>query len=99
AECALKPTAGAGDARRLGTDAVTENFELIIAAGGDGTVNEVVNGIGDAPDGFERARLGGLPLGTVNVFAKELKIPAHIPAAWEILRCGRDLTIDLPRVE
>jgi YegS/Rv2252/BmrU family lipid kinase len=99
AECSLKPTAGPGDARRLGAGAVAENFELIIAAGGDGTVNEVLNGIGDAPDGFERTRLGVLPLGTVNVFAKELKIPAHIPAAWEILRRGRELTIDLPRVE
>lgn len=99
AQCALKPTAGAGDARRLAMAAVTENFELIIAAGGDGTVNEVLNGIGDTPDGFDRARLGVLPLGTINVFAKELKIPAHIPAAWEILRRGREMTIDLPCVE
>ena len=98
AECALKPTAGPGDARRLGTAAVAENFDLIIAAGGDGTVNEVLNGIGDVPDGFARSRLGVLPLGTVNVFAKELKIPAQIPAAWEILRRGRELKIDLPRV-
>jgi YegS/Rv2252/BmrU family lipid kinase len=98
-ECSLKPTAGAGDARRLATAAVTENFELIIAAGGDGTVNEVLNGIGDAPDGFNRARLGVLPLGTVNVFAKELKIPAPIPAAWKMLQRGRELKIDLPRVD
>ncbi len=98
-ECALKPTAGTGDARRLGAAAVAENFDLIIAAGGDGTVNEVLNGIGDAPDGFARARLGVLPLGTVNVFAKELKIPAHLPAAWETLRRGREMKIDLPRVD
>ena len=99
AECALKPTADPGDARRLGAVAVAENFDLIIAAGGDGTVNEVLNGIGDAPDGFARTRLGVLPLGTVNVFAKELKIPAQIPAAWEILRHGHELKIDLPCVE
>ena len=42
---------------------------------GDGTVHEVLNGIGDAPTGFEKARLGVLPLGTVNVFARELKMP------------------------
>jgi diacylglycerol kinase (ATP) len=98
-ECVLKPTAGAGDARRLAAIAVAENFDLIIAAGGDGTVNEVLNGLGDVPDGFQRARLGVLPLGTVNVFAKELKIPAQIPAAWEMLRRGREVKIDLPRVE
>ncbi len=97
-ECTLKPTACAGDARRLAAETVG-NFELIVAAGGDGTVNEVLNGIGDAPDGFARATLGVLPLGTVNVFATELKIPAPIAAAWEVLQRGRELKIDLPRVE
>ena len=99
AECSLKPTQSAGDARRLGAQAVTENFELIVAAGGDGTVNEVLNGLSDVPGGFDRARFGVLPLGTVNVFARELKIPAHIPAAWEILKRGKETRIDLPRAE
>ncbi|MEY4918431.1 MAG: hypothetical protein RL616_2344 [Verrucomicrobiota bacterium] len=97
--CTLKPTRCAGDARRLGAEAVAENFELIIAAGGDGTVNEVLNGIGDSPDGFAKTCLGVLPLGTVNVFARELKIPAHIPDAWKILQRGNEKRIDLPRVE
>jgi diacylglycerol kinase (ATP) len=78
---------------------VTEGFDLIVAAGGDGTVNEVLNGIGDAPDGFDRARLGVLPLGTVNVFARELKIPSSVEQAWDVLRRGRETKIDLPRVE
>jgi YegS/Rv2252/BmrU family lipid kinase len=99
AQCTLKPTAGPGDAQLLATQAVSENFDLIVAGGGDGTVNEVLNGIADAPDGLTRSRLGVLPLGTVNVFAKELKIPAKIPDAWEILQRGRELKIDLPRVE
>ena len=98
-ECALKPTQRAGDARRLAAEAVAENFETIIAAGGDGTVNEVLNGIGDAPGGFENARLGVLPLGTVNVFARELKIPADISGAWEIVRRGNETKIDLPCAE
>jgi diacylglycerol kinase (ATP) len=78
---------------------VRDGFDLIAAAGGDGTVNEVLNGIGDAPDGFARARLGVLPLGTVNVFARELKIPLRVERAWEVLQRGRELKIDLPRVE
>jgi len=98
-QSALKATTAPGDARRLAAEAVGEGFDLIIAAGGDGTVNEVLNGLGDAPDGFARARLGVLPLGTVNVFARELKIPLRIERAWEILQRGRETRIDLPRVE
>ena len=99
AQCAFKATTAPGDARRLAAEAVTDGFDLVVAAGGDGTVNEVLNGIGDAPDGFVRARLGVLPLGTVNVFARELKIPARIEQAWEVLQNGCELKIDLPRVE
>jgi diacylglycerol kinase (ATP) len=99
AQCALKATAVPGDARRLAAEAVTDGFDLIVAAGGDGTVNEVLNGLGDAPDGFARARLGVLPLGTVNVFAREMKIPQCVERAWEIIQRGREMKIDLPRVE
>ncbi len=98
-QCALKATTAPDDARRLAAEAVADGFELIVAAGGDGTVNEVLNGIGDAPDGFARARLGVLPLGTVNVFARELKIPLRIGQAWETLQRGRETRIDLPRAE
>jgi len=98
-DCAFKATAAAGDARRLAAESVAEGFELIVAVGGDGTVNEVLNGIGDAPEGFSRARLGVLPLGTVNVFAREMKIPLRLERAWQILRAGKEVRIDLPRVE
>ena len=98
-QCALKATTAPGDARRLAAEAVGEGFDLVVAAGGDGTVNETLNGLGDAPDGFERARLGVLPLGTVNVFARELRIPLRLERAWEMLQRGRETRIDLPRVE
>lgn len=97
--CTLKLTAAMGDARRLAAEAVNEGFEAVVAAGGDGTVNEVLNGIGDAPDGFERARLGVLPLGTVNVFARELLLPSRVEHAWDVLCRGRETRIDLPCVE
>src|SRR5262245_9104742 len=71
-ECTFKQTAAAGDARKLAAEAVAEGFDVVVAAGGDGTLNEVLNGVGDVPDGFQRTRLGLLPLGTVNVFAREL---------------------------
>jgi YegS/Rv2252/BmrU family lipid kinase len=99
AECALKPTQGAGDARRLAAEAVNEGFEIVVAAGGDGTVNEVLNGIGDVPDGFERVDLGVLPLGTVNVLARELNIPLRLDSAWAILKRSRAMQIDLGRAD
>ena len=94
----FKATTAPGDARRFAATAVTEGFDVIVAAGGDGTVNEVLNGIGDIPGGFGRVRLGVLPLGTVNVFARELKIPLRLESAWEVLRRGRESRIDLGRV-
>jgi len=48
----LKLTAAVGDARLLAAEAVREGFEVLVAAGGDGTLNEVINGMGDAPQGF-----------------------------------------------
>jgi YegS/Rv2252/BmrU family lipid kinase len=99
AECALKQTVSAGGARSLALQAVREGFDTIVAAGGDGTLNEVLNGIGDSPDGFERVRLAVLPLGTVNVFARELGLPMDLKRDWEIIRAGKEMRIDLPCVE
>lgn len=97
-QCKLKRTAAAGDARKLATEAVQEGFEIVVAAGGDGTLNEVLNGIGDAEEGFERTCLGVLPLGTVNVFARELAVPADLESAWKIILQARETRIDLPSV-
>ena len=95
----FKATTAPGDARRFAATAVTEGFDVIVAAGGDGTVNEVLNGIGDVPEGFHRTRLGVLPLGTVNVFARELQLPTKLIPAWGVLRRGREARIDLGRVD
>lgn len=95
----FKATTAPGDARRFAAAAAADGFGVIVAAGGDGTVNEVLNGIGDVPGGFNRTRLGVLPLGTVNVFALELRIPARLEAAWAVIRRGRETRIDLGRVD
>ena len=98
-ECTFKLTQAAGDARRLAAEGVRENFDTIVAAGGDGTFNEVLNGIGDEPNGFDRVRLGLLPLGTMNVVAKELGLPVKPDLAWQTIRQGRETAIDLANVE
>jgi len=98
-ESTFKMTAAKGDARNLAAQAVEEGFEIIVAAGGDGTLNEVLNGIMDAPKGFERARLGVLPLGTINVFAREVRIPLKLQHAWETIRAGHETLIDLGAVD
>ncbi len=71
--CAItvRPTAGMGDAERLARAAGCA-FDLVIAAGGDGTVNEVANGLAGSSH-----PLGVLPLGTANVLANELGLPRH----------------------
>jgi YegS/Rv2252/BmrU family lipid kinase len=93
----LKPTYAAGTGRALAAEAVREGFETIVAAGGDGTLNEVLNGLGDEPEGLGRTRLGVLPLGTINVFARELRLPARFEAAWKIIEQGKETLIDLPQ--
>src|SRR6185503_9083921 len=91
-QCTLKPTYAAGAGRALGAEAVREGFEVVVAAGGDGTVNEVLNGIGDVPDAFSRTRFAVLPLGTINVFARELRMPSDFARAWSVIKQARDTT-------
>ncbi|KRL96146.1 diacylglycerol kinase [Limosilactobacillus equigenerosi] len=78
--------------------AVREGFDLIVAAGGDGTINEVMNGIA----GFEhRPLLAVIPSGTTNDYARALKIPREDPvgAARVILNPENRFKIDVGQVE
>lgn len=77
-------TRGPGDATAIARQACTEGRHLVISCGGDGTLNEVVNGLAEPPGG-RHVPLGLLPAGTANVLAKELGIPWNIPRAAELL--------------
>jgi diacylglycerol kinase (ATP) len=70
----------------------------VVAAGGDGTVSEVVDGIARVPGALDHVRLGVIPLGTINVFARELRLPRSPAAAWPVIPQGRETRVDLPRV-
>ena len=88
-----------GDGEALARAATMEGFTTIVAAGGDGTINEVVNGIaGGALEPSPRATLGILPVGTMNVFAVELGIPLNsLEKAWKVIEQGHVRKLDLPR--
>ncbi len=89
-------TKGPGDAEKLATRAIEQGYSTVIAAGGDGTVYEVLNGLVAAKANPDEIRLGVLPLGTVNVFAKELGMPMNAMQCREVLLRGNSCLVDLP---
>ncbi len=86
----LKLTQAIGDAQRLAREAVAENVQIIIVAGGDGTINEVIQELA----GSETA-LGVIPCGTVNVWAREVGISLDHAGAREVLLNGQIRSVDL----
>jgi diacylglycerol kinase (ATP) len=92
----LRETGGPGSAARLASAAAREGADLVVAAGGDGTVHEVVAGLLESSP---PPALGLIPLGTGNDLARSLGIPADVEDAVEILRGGRRRKLDLVRAE
>jgi diacylglycerol kinase (ATP) len=70
----LHQTERAGEATQLATQARDEELDAVFVVGGDGTINEVINGLAESP-----VALGVLPGGTGNVWAKELGLPTRSP--------------------
>src|SRR5712671_4704835 len=91
-DCVVCATTRTGEAELMARRGIEEGFEKIVAAGGDGTINEVVNGLAGTS-----AALGLLPIGTVNVFATELGLPSgDLDQCWQIICDGHTRMIDLP---
>lgn len=84
------------DALRYARVAADQQYDLVIAAGGDGTVNEVVNGL--VHDDGHRPRLGIIPLGTANDFAKGLQLPMTIAEAMQVAVSGKAVEVDVASV-
>ena len=83
----LAETTGPGHATEIAARAANEGRGLVIACGGDGTLNEVINGLAARQNGH-RVPLALLPGGTANILAKELDLPWDIPKAAEKLVHG-----------
>ena len=92
----LIETTAPGSASSLAEQAIKDGFQTIVASGGDGTINEVVNGIGQKKRELDKVSLGILPLGTMNVFARELGISLSIKKAWNTIQLGHTRKVDLP---
>jgi diacylglycerol kinase (ATP) len=86
----LRETGGRGDAEAMARAADDGQFDLVVAAGGDGTINEVINGLGaGAPP------LALIPLGTANVLANELGLDGDADAIARAIAAGRQREIYL----
>jgi diacylglycerol kinase (ATP) len=91
-------TIGDGDGVEAGRRAALEGYDRIVVAGGDGTLNEVVNGLAEVDGALARIPLGIVPLGTGNDFATALGVPEAPDAAADALLGATVATIDVGRV-
>jgi YegS/Rv2252/BmrU family lipid kinase len=93
-------TKAPGEATQIAERLAREGHEIVVAAGGDGTMNEVLQGLcrvnAERAPGEKHTALGVLPVGTMNVFSLELGMPsADIPACWQMIASRRLREIDL----
>ncbi len=95
-------TAYRDHARELAREAAAEGYELVLSLGGDGTVNEVVNGLLATPEGLTRPRYAVIPGGSANVFIRALGVPGDpveaTGAVLEAIRAGREREVGLGRI-
>ncbi|MDB4912540.1 MAG: lipid kinase [Gemmatimonadetes bacterium] len=85
----VRITWNAGDAEALAADAADQGTDVVVACGGDGTLNEVVNGL----DG-RNTPLGVIPLGTANDFARQTGIPEEADHAMDVILRRKPVCID-----
>lgn len=91
-------TEGPWHAAQLAKEAALAAYDVVVACGGDGTSNEVINGLKEARSQGRSAALGILGVGRGNDFGHAAGVPADLEAAVEILAANRRRVIDLGRV-
>ena len=89
----IHETTGPGQATSIAARCAAEGADIVAAAGGDGTLSEVLNGLLGS-----RARLALLPMGTGNDFARTVNLHGRLQLAVETLYRGRPAPIDVGRV-
>ncbi len=97
---AWQTTSSQGDGAELARAAARSGASLVVAVGGDGTINEVVNGLMDSEASREaRPALGILPAGSGSDFVRSLRIPRDLRAALDVIAAGRLRPIDVGEIE
>ena len=95
----VAPTSCRGEAEELSRQAVRDGRGLVVAAGGDGTINEVVNGFFEAGDPVAAgACVGVLPMGTGGDLRRTLGHPLDVERSAAVLKAGSARTIDAGRI-
>ncbi|MFC4023336.1 diacylglycerol kinase [Oceanobacillus longus] len=94
-ETSTHATTSEGDAIKAARTAVERGYDLVVAAGGDGTINEVIHGLAEQE---HRPKLGIIPAGTTNDFARALHIPRDIHKAVDVILSGKSMLLDIGKV-
>lgn len=94
-ETSAHATVEEGDAIKAAQYASEHKFDLIIVAGGDGTVNEVIHGIANLE---YRPKIGIIPAGTTNDFARALEIPLKIQPALDVILKDQSIHLDIGKI-
>ncbi|MGM8215993.1 diacylglycerol kinase [Bacillaceae bacterium W0354] len=94
-EASAHATKGEHDATKAARLACEREYDMIVAAGGDGTLNEVIHGIAEQ---IYRPKVGILPMGTTNDFARALRIPRDVKKAMDIIIDGTSKKLDIGKV-
>lgn len=90
-------TGGRGDAERFAATADPARHDMIVTAGGDGTINEVVNGLVSRGDTAPDMPLGVVPLGTANILACEIGLSVAAGAVADTILAGRCRSVTVGR--
>jgi len=91
-------TAASGDGERAARQAALDGCDHVFIGGGDGTLNEAINGVASVEGALERTTFGLIPLGTGNDFAAAMGIPAGVQGALAVIAGGHVQQVDLGSV-
>jgi len=94
-ETSTHRTVGSGDATHAAEIAAKRKFDVVVAAGGDGTINEVINGLAKHE---HRPKVGIIPVGTTNDFARAISVPRNIKKAIDVILDDFSKELDIGQV-